>query len=447
MAAINKVLWAEGVLLGQQHLQQWDRYHEAQQHKWAAALNPLIVGVKHLIIDEEALLSGQLIIKQCELIFPHGLMLSFDEQYDGPLALQLNSKPQQQNTIDIYLGIALATTASGISGYAESQTAVRWRAHYQVIPDAYDALREREVLLAKPQWVLLRGDEALDNYQVIKIATLTHDGLGHYQQDKTFIPMSVAINATTALADLLRRMIELIAAKARVLQDRRRQFHGDATEFGHSDLTHFLLLQLFNHTLPILQYLYQQPKTHPQQLYQALISFIGSLCAFSQEHDAFNLPMYLHENPTETFTRIDHLLKALLEAVMPSRMAALRLVRETDTLYVVDSIDSSLFQKTSFFVAVLFDAVDTQWLSQFARQVKVGARSMIESIVASALPGAKLTHTQRPPNKLPVKAGYEYFYIEPSGVFWEQIKTERTLSLFTSYDFVKAQIELVTVQE
>ena len=75
----------------------------------------------------------------------------------------------------------------------------------------------------------------------------------------------------------------------------------------------------------------------------------------------------------------------------------------------------------------------------------MGARESLESIVASALPGVTLTHSQRPPNKLPVKAGYEYFYLEPRGEFWEGIQAERALGVFLAQEFTSATLEFISV--
>ncbi len=431
LSDVQKVVWAEGVLLGQQHFQQWDRYQAFAQHFISHATQMFAYGIKHLVIDEELLTNGQLVIRELSAILPNGFILNYDARYDEPLALALNAKSPQQTTTAIYLALPLAQSTC-------------WKTYYQLLPDQHDTERKREVLLAKPNLTLLKADESQDQYHVLPIAVLTHDGFGHYRLDETFIPTALSVNATHVLPDLLRRLIELLSAKNRVLLDRRRQFHGEVTEFGQHDLTHFLLLQLFNSTLPLLQHYYQFATLHPHKLYEVLISFAGSLMAFGQEQ---NLPIYNHDKLTETFSDLFQTLNTLLENAMPSRMASLRLIRESDTLYAVDSIDSSLFAKSSFFIAVLHESADLQWLAPFARQVKLGARSVIESIVISALPGVKLTHMQRPPSKLPIKAGYEYFYIEPQGDFWDQIKVERTLALFTPLDFMKAQIELVTVQE
>lgn len=444
MKTLQRILWAEGILLGQQHFQQWDHYHHARQDFLLRAIAPVHRGIKKLVIDEQALQYGQVIIKQCQAIFAHGVIVDYDARVAPALSLSLVAS--QNAVTEIYLALPMNDCAKGISGYQDAINAA-WLANYQLITDDFDAARSREILTAHPHLSLLRGEDERSHYATIKILEVMQCGVDQFRCVENFVPPVINIESAVYLQELLRAQIELLLAKSRLLHDRRRQFHAAITEFNHSDLADFLLLQLFNSTLPGLQYLLQHPIHHPLSLYQILIGFLGNLATFSAAYEKSVSIGYRHEDLRQTFSALDALLKTLLESAIPSRMTVLKLKRETDNLYAIDSIDSSMFAKHSFFLAVMFEATSVQWLTQFANEVKVGAHSMIESLVASALPGVRLVHTQRPPNKLPVKAGYEYFYLEPHGIFWEQIKQERSLALFTSTVFEDASIELVTVQE
>ena len=52
------------------------------------------------------------------------------------------------------------------------------------------------------------------------------------------------------------------------------------------------------------------------------------------------------------------------------------------------------------------------------------------------------THSQRTPNKLAIKSGYEYFRINP-GFAWEQVLEELALSIFVPQSLQSATIEIV----
>lgn len=247
--------------------------------------------------------------------------------------------------------------------------------------------------------------------------------------------------------DMLQRLLEIIAAKVRILNERRQQYRGDITEFGHSDVAQFLLLQNLNIAYCRLQHISQHPQQHPEFFYRALLEIAGGLCAFSQEQQVTGMAAYHHEDLTSSFSHLAEQLGHLLEAVIPARMAPITLRKESDALFVADSIESALFNQVTMFIAVYYQAEDVRWIDQFSRQIKAGARQEIESIVASALPGVTISHTQRPPNKLHIKTGYEYFRLEPTGDFWQQVREEKSLAIFLPHGFINAKIELVTVQE
>lgn len=143
---------------------------------------------------------------------------------------------------------------------------------------------------------------------------------------------------------------------------------------------------------------------------------------------------------------VDVLLKAIDQAV-PASAKNFTLRRLGDTLYQVDSIDHDSLKHLHFFIAVYLPAQSSQWIEQFAKQVKIGAIAAINSIIASALPGAQVRHLQRPPAELTIKAGYEYFLIEVNNEFWQQIVADGNLAIFIPNAFKSAAIELISLEE
>ena len=428
---MKKVVWAEGVLLGQQHLQQWDNYNHERQDLLAKLSSPFMWGIKKLIWDEESVLYGKLIIKHCEVIFPNGRVIKYDSRVETPLSYALT--PEHANCESIYLAVPISNHIKSITGYSNQTGSSGWSGVYHCILDEQDADREREVLFAHPNLFLLSSKEERGTFYSLKIAEVIKKNLGEFVLEPVFIPACLSIETSQTLMMFLNAKIELISSKINLLQSRRQQCQLQWQEY--------LLLQLFNSFLPELYFFKSYPQFHPAELYRVCIRLAGALIP------EIALPMYDHSNLSAVFSELDKLLKQLIEQAIPSRMAVLQWVRETEFLYTSEHIDSRLFQKNSFYLAVTVDAPVMEWLSHFTHQIKVGARSAIEAIVSSALTGLVLHHIQRLPNKLSVKSGYEYFYLEPKGEFWEQIKSEQSLSLFVSQGFSKAQIELLVVEE
>jgi type VI secretion system protein ImpJ len=445
MANAEKVLWAEGIFLGQQHFQQWDNYLENQLQQRMRLVAPLHWGLQTLAIDEDALLNGNYRIQKTLGIFSNGQWFNYSDQDGADLSCKLTANTT--SNINIYLAIPTNKQASGIAGYDNSNQRFLWKANYRQIFDSFDNGREREVLFGQLNLMLLTDQDAQEGFCCFKIAEVLHAGGESFQLVKTFIPSSINLRPSNQIQILLTKWLEIISAKIRLLNQRRHQFSGDSSEFGHNNLEHFLLLQILNSTFVKLHYWQQHLETHPQILFLTVLELLGALATFSESFQLNTLPSYEHDNLTASFSQLDQSLRDLLEVVMPSRMAPLKLRRESDSLYLVDHVDSSLFHNTHFYLAVNFVAEDPQWITQFARQIKVGSAQSIDSIVTSALPGVPVIHRQRPPGKLPIKTGYEYFSLAENNSFWEQIKQERSIGIFLPFNFINATIELVTVQD
>lgn len=435
---MKKLVWVEGTLLGQQHLQQWDHYHHDRQDFLSRAASPFLWGIKKLIWDEDSIQYGKLIIKQAEVIFPNGWVIKYDSRFELPLSYQLNL--EQKNSEEIYLVIPISSYTKGIAGYPNHAGLTGWIGAHQLIFDEEDAEREREVLFAYPNLQLFSSQQDKSLYHSLKIAEIIKKNVNQYSFSENFIPSGVSLDSSYALTAYINFYSELLGAKARLLESRQPQ--------PHTEWRDFLLLQQFTVFIAQLNFLKSCSSLHPLELYKLFIQIITTLSRFNtQPHSDFIIPEYQHHNLTAVFVILDTQLKLLITAIIPSRMSLLTWHRESEWLYTSDHIDSRLFQKNSFYLAVTLDAPIMEWLALFAHQVKVGSRGSIEAIVASALTGVSMVHVQRPPNKLPTKSGYEYFYIEPRGFFWDQIKAEKNLSLFVSETFSKARIELLTIEE
>jgi len=427
--SLRKVIWAEGVLLGQQHFQQWDNYYQAKQQIYNQSIAPLAWGLIGLQIDEEALLNSQFRIKHCTAIYPNGWLINFNAAEDSILSCKLSNNEKTS----IYLCVAINQNVSGITGYQKSEQMPTWQADYQIVRDAYDKNREREVLFGKLNLQLLQEHESREQFHYLKIAEVLNNGENSFQLITDFIPPIVQIQASPALLDMLTRLLEIISAKIRVLNEH------------HHEQNH--VRQILNSAFVHLQHIAKHPVAHPEQLFIILSNLAAQLGIFIDEFSLSNLPSYQHEQLTMVFGQLKKILNNLLDAIMPNKMASIKLRRESDALYMVDSIDSSLLNQADFFIAVYFPADNTIWIDQFARQAKIGSHQLIESLITSALSGVKITHTQRPPNKLSVKPGFEYFYLEQIGDFWEQIKQNKSLAIFVPNNFIKATIELITVEK
>ena len=57
-----------------------------------------------------------------------------------------------------------------------------------------------------------------------------------------------------------------------------------------------------------------------------------------------------------------------------------------------------------------------------------------------------IQHATREVDYLSKKQGCEYFRLVLQGDFWAQVKTDKTLAVFVSHEFVQAQLEMIVMR-
>lgn len=443
MQDYQRVVWAEGVFLGQQHFQLWEEFHAREAVAREQALHAFAWGVVDCTVEASALRQGEVRLTRCELLLPDGRLV---RQAPGsePHTLTL---PSGADRAEVFVALPRNEAARGITGYREDAARCAWQVDYREVADRHDPSRTREVALARPNLLLLTGDDARDHLVTLKILELRRDATdGAWVRVPEFVPPVCQIGASDALVARLERIDERLSARIRVLDERRERL-GAVADFGPADLSQFLLLQLLKPAQSELRHHLQTRSAHPETVYVALARLVAGLQSFHGQGPAAGLVPYDHDRLGEVFGSCESAIAAVLSEAVPSQMAGIRLERETDALRVAQDISAAVLERATLFLAVRFDADDPAWVSDFARQVKIGAREDIEMILSSALQGVPAVHLQRPPNRLPIKSGYEYFRLEAGGEFWERVTEHQTLAIFLPRAFSAAAIDVLSIEE
>ena len=263
MAGLRKVVWVEGVMLSQQHMQQWDEYHSQCLRLYSQFLSPWAWGVLSVELDTAALNNGQLHLRQCQAILPNGQLVDYHAGEQGLLSLDLQqaAKATASGKLEIFLGLAKNDGMTKVSGYPNPDYLTAWSADYQTVNDHYDASRQREVLFAKANFKLFCNDCDGEQFYHLKIAEVQHDNV-NFKLNNQFIPAVIPINASQALLNCLNRIIENIKTKAIKL----KRSIGETP--GEHHLQHVVMLSGLNAALTELLHWQQQTHGHPESLYR-----------------------------------------------------------------------------------------------------------------------------------------------------------------------------------
>jgi type VI secretion system protein ImpJ len=448
MQELQSVLWTKGVMLTPQHLQTQDRFLEDQLHFRMAALTVHPWGLARLEIERDALAGGLFSVSSAAGLFPDGLPFAFPETDTAPEPKPVEEQwePERESML-LYLAVPDHRVGGhNISHGKEGNGSTRYLAEVVLRPDENTGRSEKPIQVARKNLMFLTEAESLDGKSVLPIARVVRGESGELRLDPDFVPPLVDISASDHLLSLLRRSVEMLAAKSSSLSGMRRARKQGLADFGIADVANFWLLYTVNSHLPVLRHLYETRKGHPVEAYRALLTLAGALMTFAPEAHPRDLPTYRHGDLTGCFNELDRMVRTLLETVVPASHASLPLEPVEPSIFATAIDQDRYLDAPEWYLAMEVEGIERRELARRAPQlVKVSAAGRIEELVKHALPGLPLQHVPNPPRKLPVKLDYEYFRVDQSGEDWNKIRRSRNLAVYVPSDLPDPTLELVVV--
>jgi type VI secretion system protein ImpJ len=251
------------------------------------------------------------------------------------------------------------------------------------------------------------------------------------------------ISASEYLVAILRRLVEILAAKSSTLSGTRRQKNQSLAEFTASDIANFWLLYTANSYLPIMRHIFESKKGHPEGLYTTMLALAAALTTFSTTLQPRDLPVYDHDNLGACFSELDEKLRTLLETVVPSNFVSLPLKLTQPSIYSTALANDKYLVNTRMYLAISAGLGEAELLKRVPQLVKVCSATHIETLIRQALPGLQLTHVPSPPGSIPIKLNYQYFSVNQSGVSWEAVVRARNFAAYVPGDIPNPQLELI----
>lgn len=440
----QRPVWAEGVLLGQQHFQCWDRYLEAAQAYRLGAVTPHAYGLLRLVIEEGPLAQGVLRLQSCQALLPDGRLVAHGPD-DEPLELDLGQLPASGSVV--YLTLPRNDRVHALPGYPDRGGGAGWRPRFVELPDLHDQEREREVMLAAPELAL--GIEPPSGTRVgLAVARVIPADSDGFRLDPDFLPVVCRLDVTAGWQELLARVTARIERRCARLRQEQGTV-GRVSAFEPGEVARLLLRQSLEPAAGALRSLLANPGTHPWQLYDVLARLVAALGALSETAVSREpVPVYDHERPAAVFAELESALAELLDQAMPRHARRIELVRESEAVLVAESAAEALAEGCTFFLAARRGAMPTEgWIERLSADLRIGSRQALERLVAAGGRGVILEHCPRPPGQLPVKGGYEYFRLEPGGAQWAQVQQDGSLAIYRPAELGDLQLEMLALRE
>lgn len=446
MRRLQPVIWAKGTFLTPQHLQCQDRFIEDTLQFHTESLNFRPWGFQHLEIDHAALASGTFALTRAAGMFADGLLFDCPESDASPSPKSLvDCYEMDQDTVDVFLAVPRhrdrGLNISGVQLNAET----RYRAEVSMMRDENTGQAEKPIQVARKNLRLMVKSEVREGTSAMRVARVQRTQSGAYQLDRTFVAPLVDFQASEYLVSIVRRLVEILAAKISELSGNRRQKNQALANFTASDIANFWLLYTINSNFPLLNHFFQASKGHPERVFHTMLSLAGPLTTFSTEVHARDLPKYDHDNLSFCFTELDAKIRLLLETVVPSNFVSLALKQVQPSIYATALAEDKYLNNTRLYLAINSELKQGELIDKVPKLLKVASATHIELLVRQALKGVALTHVSSPPNSIPVKMNYQYFSLNQSGGAWESIIRARNFAAYIPADFPNPQVELIVL--
>jgi len=405
----NKVAWSEGMLLKPQHFQQQERYLESRLSQSMQWLRPFYWGFYHLELDDEALSTGKISIKEAKGIFKNGTLFNIPHQDKAPEALDVSFC---SNNSSLYLSMA-SDSENLIDQYEGIEVEIN-DAQNEVIQYASIKLNQLKLSLTS----LASSKHALE---FARIQSIHSDNSIHL--DENFSAPLLQIKASTQIMSQLKNCMELIHLKIKM------------SEYNTGSLSSYYPYLLKNHTHS-LRHLLNIQNLHPEEVYRILLEISSQLSLIHQD-ESFDPPEYQHENIYES---LNYFFESIKQNINKSLGGSneIELTKHQDGFWLAPFLNDEALSQ-SLILSLRFQNKPTLSPSELINHLKLGPKSIIRSLIKQALPGIKL----KPVDLRSQPKNNEYSYeIIKQGELWALITEERNLVIHGTNRLEQSQLSL-----
>jgi type VI secretion system protein ImpJ len=444
----NRILWGDGMFVRPQHFQQQALFAEntiaearqgVQRHAW---------GIRKLELDPGALSGGRIQATQLEVVFPDGTLYVAPSREPLPLSRDLKDLPQVnglQSTLYACLPVLTPYGGNSHKGGAQTSRPVRFYNASKSVPDLYTQALESSLTTLELNVSLMMEEENRDGYDSVPVARLMKNATGQWQLDDKYIPPTVTVAAVAIFPTIMRRLLDILLAKSEALSGGSRERSKGGLEFNTSNILEFWFSHVVNRNFVRLNHLSRVEPVHPEELYLVLAEFCGELLTFTNLYTLTAVPKYEHDHLAETFTKLDDMIRELLDIIISTRYVVIPLDKPKPS-FSIGRLDSErLVENVDFYLSVQSELSAAQVIESVPTQFKVGSPDDVEKILYSALPGVSLKYTAQTPSVMPVRIGNHYFALEPVGTVYQRMLQARSICIYTPESLSSLKIELVAV--
>jgi len=412
----------------------------------ARIASPDAWGVVGVALDTQALAVGRLQLTKLTARLRDGTFIDSETADWLPGARSLADVPANVEAVTVLAGVALVDAQGGncVEPGEKPARPRRVTREFLHVVDINGQGKE-EISVERQLVVLLFDFEQAGDYITCPVARLVRTPQGRFEPDETSVPPCLFLSASTRLTQRMQRLSEILTAKSASLAVRRKERSDQIADFAVSDVALFWLLHAVNSTWPELARLAQAPDQHPERLYALLARLAGSLLTFSTTETLQAIPAYDHHAPEPVFAELESLIRALLDAVIPSRVVPIALERVRPSMWRGQINDERLTEDVDYYLSVRATMPAHALLELLPKLCKMGAPDEVEQVVNSALAGIPLRPVSRLPAAIPVRIENQYFAVDSTDPAFARMIAARVCQIYVPGSISEAELELYAV--
>lgn len=425
----GKVAWKEGLALLPQHFQRAEETWREDLHSHFGHPPSRGFGFSRLNLDQTQLASAGLFrIETCAGMFPGGHR--FDSEHGQTLALHRqvpNGLGMEIQRITVYLAMKAPS-----DGAANLGPEAAFGEYGTQLPDATTGRSRREVVLCSPNLSVRFSTDANDGFLLLPVCSLLRGDQGQATVAADFLPTLLDVNAWEPLSLMVQKLSGIIQMRCRTLE----QQNPAVDTQGMRQWLECLHLRAHQ---PLLDQAASTLETHPAELFKTLLSLSGGL-VFTRAM-SISSAAYKHSEMSACLLGLLNGLFSALAAEIRTDNLVKAMNREAPVLFSLQLPRENWKAGKKFFLAIRTSLTPDQLVVHFGQHAKAAARSKLQAIITSALPGVESRLS--PPPAFFRATGQHCFELSPTGAMWQTVMDEGFLGVYTPANLDVTSIELL----
>lgn len=441
----NKIVWSEGMFLQPQHFQQQERYFEFLVHQSFQSILGNNWGISRLEIDTQDLMIGKFSLKECQGIFPDGMVFDIPSTDKAPPSLSLS--PEDNNTI---ISLAVPLKKEGLAEI--SLLSQNDNNNYRYTPETIDVFdtssteaNSSQLQISTLSLSFKHESEAGGDYLLIGLARIKEVKDNHtIILDKSYIPPLLNMLCYSHTLSIVKEVHGLLHQKGESLS----QYTQHRSYKETTDIEAFLILQLINRYESLFRFSLSMESVKPEIIYCLLIQLISELSTFTEkDRRPPKIPGYFYNNLQTSFDPLIKMLAHMIKAAAKPLSVSLPLEKQEHGVWISVVEEKSLFPNANFILAVSTDMPKDILQAQFPLQAKSAPLEHIWDLIKHALPGISFQPLTEVPHQIPYNQDFTYFLMDNQHALWAHLEKSSAFAFYVGNQFPNIKMELWAIKK